>query len=154
MSPNVNNKLLCILFINRKEIILVFYFLCFYLPRKIVLIRPKLTLCNDGNYRELRWFNPWTKLKQFEDHALPEIIQDIAKQVKTKKSFLSFKSYLPFWTQKMTMSYQCLVIYFVKHKSSVLVITKQCLKSSQPDQIWNLKKKVLMFGHDMRNRLC
>lgn len=48
--------------------------------KKIVLIRPKLTLCNDGNYRELRWFNPWTKLKQFEDHALPEIIQDIAKQ--------------------------------------------------------------------------
>lgn len=49
--------------------------------KKIVLIRPKQTLCNDGNYRELRWFNPWTKLKQLEDHTLPEIIQDITKQV-------------------------------------------------------------------------
>ena len=28
----------------------------FLLNRKIVLIRPKLFLANDGNYRETRWF--------------------------------------------------------------------------------------------------
>ena len=29
--------------------------------RKILLIRPKMVLANDGNYRELRWFVPWMK---------------------------------------------------------------------------------------------
>lgn len=29
---------------------------------KILLIRPKMALCNDGNYREMRWFTPWTKV--------------------------------------------------------------------------------------------
>ena len=26
---------------------------------KIVGIRPKIYLANDGNYREMRWFTPW-----------------------------------------------------------------------------------------------
>lgn len=29
---------------------------------RILLIRPKMTLCEDGNYRETRWFSPWTKV--------------------------------------------------------------------------------------------
>lgn len=29
--------------------------------RKILLIRPKMALANEGNYRELRWFTPWTR---------------------------------------------------------------------------------------------
>ncbi|KDQ26751.1 hypothetical protein PLEOSDRAFT_1093786 [Pleurotus ostreatus PC15] len=50
--------------------------------RKILLIRPKMWLANDGNYRELRYFTPWVKHRQWEDHYLPRIIQTITRQVK------------------------------------------------------------------------
>ena len=49
--------------------------------KKILLIRPKMWLANDGNYRELRYFTPWTKHRQWEDHYLPRMIQAITKQV-------------------------------------------------------------------------
>ncbi len=38
-------------------------------------------MANDGNYRELRYFTPWSKHRQVEDHYLPRIIQTITKQV-------------------------------------------------------------------------
>ncbi|KAI9223358.1 hypothetical protein BC828DRAFT_403232 [Blastocladiella britannica] len=41
---------------------------------KIVLIRPKMHLANDGNYRELRWFTPWTRVREIEDHVLPGFV--------------------------------------------------------------------------------
>lgn len=47
---------------------------------KILLIRPKMWLANDGNYRELRYFTPWMKHHQWEDHFLPRIIQAVTKQ--------------------------------------------------------------------------
>ncbi|KAL7006862.1 glutamine-dependent NAD(+) synthetase [Cystobasidiomycetes sp. EMM_F5] len=47
---------------------------------KILLIRPKMWLANDGNYRELRYFTPWTKHKQTEDHYLPRMIKEITGQ--------------------------------------------------------------------------
>ncbi|KAF8892046.1 hypothetical protein BD779DRAFT_1610238 [Infundibulicybe gibba] len=50
--------------------------------RKILLIRPKMWLANDGNYRELRYFTPWTKHRKWEDHYLPRIIQAVTKQTK------------------------------------------------------------------------
>lgn len=31
--------------------------------RKVLLIRPKKMLCEDGNYRESRWFSPWRKVR-------------------------------------------------------------------------------------------
>ena len=31
--------------------------------RKILMMRPKLFLANDGNYRENRWFVPWMKTR-------------------------------------------------------------------------------------------
>jgi hypothetical protein len=40
-------------------------------------------LANDGNYRELRFFTPWSKHQQWEDHFLPRIIQAVTKQVIT-----------------------------------------------------------------------
>lgn len=52
--------------------------------RKILLIRPKMWLANDGNYRELRYFTPWMKHRQWEDHYLPRIIQAVTKQVRTR----------------------------------------------------------------------
>ncbi|KAI0732144.1 hypothetical protein C8Q72DRAFT_774915 [Fomitopsis betulina] len=49
---------------------------------QILLIRPKMWMANDGNYRELRWFTPWMKHRATEDHYLPRIIQKVTGQVK------------------------------------------------------------------------
>ncbi|KAF8518931.1 hypothetical protein BU17DRAFT_75991 [Hysterangium stoloniferum] len=49
---------------------------------QILLIRPKMWLANDGNYRELRYFTPWTKHRQWEDHFLPRMITDVTDQEK------------------------------------------------------------------------
>ncbi|KAG5228208.1 carbon-nitrogen hydrolase family protein [Salix suchowensis] len=43
--------------------------LCF--NRKIIMIRPKMWLANDGNYRELRWFTAWKHKDQLVDFQLP-----------------------------------------------------------------------------------
>ncbi|KAL9649390.1 hypothetical protein ABK040_014301 [Willaertia magna] len=48
--------------------------------RKILLIRPKLFLANDGNYRETRWFCAWVKRYEVEEFVLPEFIQKITGQ--------------------------------------------------------------------------
>ncbi|GAA5905929.1 glutamine-dependent NAD(+) synthetase [Sporobolomyces salmoneus] len=48
--------------------------------RKILLIRPKMWLANDGNYRELRWFTPWMKHKQTEEFYLPRMIAQVTGQ--------------------------------------------------------------------------
>ena len=48
--------------------------------RKVIMIRPKMWLANDGNYRELRWFTAW-KTKELVDFQLPiadAISQEIA----------------------------------------------------------------------------
>ena len=57
----------------------------FFLNGKIVLIRPKIALADDENYRERRHFTAWTKLKQVEEFTLPLFIQEITGQVKHKK---------------------------------------------------------------------
>ncbi|EDO33760.1 predicted protein [Nematostella vectensis] len=51
-----------------------------FLNGKILLIRPKIQLCNTGNYREMRWFTPWRKMKQTEEFFLPRMISDITGQ--------------------------------------------------------------------------
>ena len=48
---------------------------------KILLIRPKMWMANDGNYRELRWFAPWTRTRETEPHYLPRTIKEITGQV-------------------------------------------------------------------------
>ena len=40
-----------------------------------------MTLCNDGNYRETRWFTSWKRHKYTEDYFLPRMIQEITGQV-------------------------------------------------------------------------
>jgi len=42
---------------------------------KILLIRPKLYLAMDGNYREGRWFARWMKRGKVEETVLPKIIR-------------------------------------------------------------------------------
>lgn len=52
-----------------------------FLNGKILLIRPKITLACDSNYREGRWFTKWTKTKQTEEYFLPRMISEITGQV-------------------------------------------------------------------------
>lgn len=44
---------------------------------KILMIKPKDALCNDGNYREMRYFTPWNKPQQVETYVLPRFISTI-----------------------------------------------------------------------------
>ncbi len=50
------------------------------LNRRILLIRPKMILADDGNYREPRWFAPWQQPRTVEDHALPRSIRALTWQ--------------------------------------------------------------------------
>ncbi|KAJ5176837.1 Glutamine-dependent NAD(+) synthetase [Penicillium canariense] len=50
--------------------------------RKIVLIRPKMWLANDGNYREYRHFTPWQRPQETEDYYLEQIVGKITGQYK------------------------------------------------------------------------
>ena len=48
--------------------------------RKILLIRPKMHLANDGNYREMRYFSPFMKPRVVEDYYLESIVGNITGQ--------------------------------------------------------------------------
>ncbi|XP_046431572.1 glutamine-dependent NAD(+) synthetase isoform X2 [Neodiprion pinetum] len=51
-----------------------------FINKKILLIRPKMRMCEDGNYRESRWFSAWTKERMVEDYFLPRMISAITDQ--------------------------------------------------------------------------
>ncbi|KAF0689552.1 Aste57867_19009 [Aphanomyces stellatus] len=57
----------------------------FCLNRKIVFIRPKLYLADDGNYREKRWFTTWKihadHSLNLTTHMLPPSIQQLTGQI-------------------------------------------------------------------------
>lgn len=60
---------------------------------RVLLIRPKLDVANDGNYRELRWFTSWKHSSaHLEDFRLPDIIRDAVSQeaVPFGHGFLAF----------------------------------------------------------------
>jgi NAD+ synthase (glutamine-hydrolysing) len=48
----------------------------FCLDKKIILIRPKVFMADDGNYRERRYFTSWKDEGVLEDHALSDILRD------------------------------------------------------------------------------
>ncbi|KAH7513692.1 hypothetical protein FEM48_Zijuj11G0008100 [Ziziphus jujuba var. spinosa] len=48
--------------------------------RKIIMIRPKTWLANDGNYREFRWFKAWKKQDQLVELHLPYEISEALHQ--------------------------------------------------------------------------
>lgn len=50
------------------------------LDGKILHIRPKMWLANDGNYREMRYFTPWTRTNHTDDFTLPRVVADITDQ--------------------------------------------------------------------------
>ena len=47
------------------------------LDGKILMIRPKMWLANDGNYREMRHFTPWMHPRQTEQFHLPRMLQEV-----------------------------------------------------------------------------
>jgi len=47
------------------------------LNKEILLIRPKLFMANDGNYRETRWFTPWHYGWVLQDLVLPRVISQV-----------------------------------------------------------------------------
>jgi len=53
------------------------------LNKQIIAVRPKIWLCNDGNYREMRYFTAW-KRRRVEQYTLPNVIQDIQGQRETR----------------------------------------------------------------------
>ena len=46
----------------------------FVCGKRILLIRPKLDLANDGNYREPRWFAAWRRHRGMESFQLPDCV--------------------------------------------------------------------------------
>ncbi|XP_020274404.1 glutamine-dependent NAD(+) synthetase isoform X2 [Asparagus officinalis] len=53
----------------------------FCLNKKILMIRPKMSLANDGNYRELRWFSAWTLKEKLVDFQLPTDVSETVSQI-------------------------------------------------------------------------
>lgn len=47
---------------------------------RILLIRPKLYLANDGNYRETRYFAGWKHPGVVEEHVLPPMVREALQQ--------------------------------------------------------------------------
>ncbi|KAF4650745.1 Glutamine-dependent NAD(+) synthetase [Perkinsus olseni] len=43
---------------------------------RVLLVRPKMLLADDGNYRESRWFAPWPIERGLEEMILPDVVQD------------------------------------------------------------------------------
>ena len=52
----------------------------FVLDGKILLIRPKLVMASDGNYREHRWFTAWERGWRTEPYTLPREIAEMTGQ--------------------------------------------------------------------------
>ncbi|UZJ54145.1 hypothetical protein CBS101457_003465 [Exobasidium rhododendri] len=48
---------------------------------KIIHIRPKLWMANDGNYRELRYFTPWTRRGEVDNFPLPRMVWELHGQL-------------------------------------------------------------------------
>ncbi|KAK8928796.1 hypothetical protein KSP39_PZI017536 [Platanthera zijinensis] len=55
--------------------------------RRIVMIRPKICLANDGNYRELRWFSAWKFKDGLVDFQLPSSLSDALCQISVPFGF-------------------------------------------------------------------
>ncbi len=48
--------------------------------KKVLLVRPKMFLAQDGNYREMRYFTPWARPRYVENYYLESIVEDITGQ--------------------------------------------------------------------------
>jgi len=78
---------------------------------QILMIRPKMAMCDDGNYRETRWFTAWTKIRTLEDYALPRLITEVTGQttvpfgdgvIATKDTVLGYEICEELWNPHST----------------------------------------------------
>ncbi|KAK4500294.1 hypothetical protein PRZ48_008483 [Zasmidium cellare] len=59
---------------------------------EVLAVRPKLDLCNDGNFREMRYFSPWPR-QRVENYTLPKVIQQLPRgQRKTRIGEVAFET--------------------------------------------------------------
>lgn len=59
---------------------------------QVLAIRPKLDLCNDGNFREMRYFSPWPR-GRVDDYTLPPVIQRLpSKQRRCRIGEVAFEA--------------------------------------------------------------
>jgi NAD+ synthase (glutamine-hydrolysing) len=53
----------------------------FFRDGVLLLLRPKMALADDGNYREGRWFTAWAKPRAVEDFVLPPVLRRVTGQL-------------------------------------------------------------------------
>lgn len=58
---------------------------------QIILIRPKMYMANDGNYRELRWFTPWSSSRGVMTAELPPEFSATQTTAPFGHAIISFK---------------------------------------------------------------
>lgn len=59
---------------------------------EVLAVRPKLDLCNDGNFREMRYFTAWPR-RRVENYSLPKVIRELPQgQRKTRIGEVIFKA--------------------------------------------------------------
>eukprot|EP00753_Platysulcus_tardus_P008934 PLAT1719.1.p1 GENE.PLAT1719.1~~PLAT1719.1.p1 ORF type:complete len:1065 (-),score=522.65 PLAT1719.1:67-3237(-) len=63
----------------------------FVLNGRILLVRPKMNLANDLNYREIRYFTPWPRTRGVESLRLPGIIRDLTGQKEAPFGFAALR---------------------------------------------------------------
>ncbi|CAN8064727.1 unnamed protein product [Agarophyton chilense] len=54
------------------------------LNREILLVRPKITFADDGNYREPRWFTPWARHRPLEELTLPKVVREATRNLRPR----------------------------------------------------------------------
>lgn len=90
-----------------------------FLNRRVLLIRPKMMLANDGfmGYRETRWFTAWVKVREVEEYPLPPVISEIVGQesvpfgdgiIATKDSTIGYDICEELWNPESCHLLQCL----------------------------------------------
>ncbi|XP_064090093.1 glutamine-dependent NAD(+) synthetase-like [Macrobrachium nipponense] len=90
-----------------------------FLNKRVLLIRPKMMLANDGfmGYRETRWFTAWAKVREVEEFPLPPVISGIVGQesvpfgdgiIATKDSTIGFDICEELWNPESCHLMQCL----------------------------------------------
>lgn len=57
---------------------------------RILLIRPKMFMADEGNYRESRWFNCWTRPGELDSHPLPGFMHHLQKTAPFGDAVLDF----------------------------------------------------------------
>ena len=79
LETDVTNDILCSIGMPIIHRDILFNCTVILLNKKIIVIRPKMSLADDGNYREGRYFTAWNKT-ELEEFSLPKIIKRITGQ--------------------------------------------------------------------------